>query len=206
MQTLTRRERWLISLALFIVFGIGVIYAYTHRQQDQGNSSSIPQQYGAKKTNSKYSYDQNVNGSSTAFKQAAIKVDVKGAVNQPGLYTLPTGSRVADAIQAAGGLNTHADTETVNLATALVDGDEVNVPAIPVPANKSTAAGTKKININTATAEELDTLSGIGPTRAKEIVQYRLQHGLFLKAEDLLNIEGFGVKLLDKIKDQITVH
>jgi len=138
-----------------------------------------------------------------------LLVDVSGEVNQPGLYTLPPNSRVAAAVDAAGGLTEDADLAMINLAALINDGDKVWVPALNAARSESiqlpTRATNSVLNINTASAKELETLPGIGEVKANQIVAFRAQHGLFMSFEDLLNIPGIGTDLLEKIRPYITL-
>ena len=130
-----------------------------------------------------------------------LTVYVSGAVMLPGVYELPAGSRVNDAIQAAGGFAVGAEQSNINLATPLEDGQQIDVPGIVNPSHVN--AG--RVNINTATVEELDALPGIGPTTAQEIVDYRLQNGDFVYIQDIQKVPGIGPATYDGIKDYITV-
>jgi competence protein ComEA len=138
-----------------------------------------------------------------------LMVDISGEVMNPGLYTLPPNSRVAAVVEAAGGFTENADKASINLAAMLEDGDKVWVPApgstrsetLQIPSRTSNLL----ININTATAKELETLPGIGEVKANQIVAYRTQNGLFLSFDDLLNIPGIGPELLEKIRPNITL-
>ncbi len=150
-------------------------------------------------------------------------IHVAGAVSNPGLVSLPTGSRVQDAIQAAGGLLPEANAGSLNLAALLQDGDRIVVPArLPTAAPQesdpgSTSAATppaksldvqpevKRININTATLAELDTLPGIGPVTAQSIIAYREAHGPFNSIEEIMDVPGIGPVTFERIKDLITV-
>ncbi|MGE5249690.1 MAG: helix-hairpin-helix domain-containing protein [Bacteroidota bacterium] len=149
-----------------------------------------------------------------------ILVNVVGAVPRPGLYELPKGSRVRDAVNAAGGLLADADTAAINLAAPLEDGQQLEVAflaaggtpgAVPTVKAGTTPGATPRatpselVNINTATLEELDRLPGIGPTTAQKIVDYRTQHGPFQRIEDLMNVSGIGPSTFDGLKDLITV-
>lgn len=146
---------------------------------------------------------------------APITVFVTGAVHQPGLYTLPNPSRAQEAILAAGGYLLEADQSAVNLAAFLRDGEKILIPFIPTPLPEKaeeiptpalpTPSVEKPLNINTATAEELDLLPGIGPSKASAIIAYRNKHGDFKRIEDLLNVSGIGPSIFDQIKDRITV-
>ncbi len=153
-------------------------------------------------------------------------VQVEGAVVHPGVYTLPQGSRLQDALKAAGGVLAEADLRSLNLARLLVDGERIDVPykpgfaplveMTPTPKNAPTtpegpSGATQipttraKIDINTATLEELQTLPGIGPVLAQRIIEYRETYGPFVDIEELLNVQGIGESLLDRIRDLITV-
>ena len=152
--------------------------------------------------------------------QAPITVHVVGAVVRPGVYSFPEGSRVQDAVTAAGGLLAEADPNLINLAAKLEDGQQLQIPAVggsipgagatsPAPfAVISTPGGTAVnadlVNINTATVDQLDTLPGIGPTTAQKIIDYRTQHGPFAKIEDIMNVSGIGPATFDNIKNLIT--
>jgi competence protein ComEA len=141
---------------------------------------------------------------------APIMVYVSGSVMKPGIYTLPYGSRVNDAIQAAGGLNADANSQAINLAEILVDGVQVNVPAnqplsIVGDSTRSITVSSQLININTASLEELDTLPEIGPITAQKIIDYREANGAFKTVEDLLEVEGIGEATFNKVRDLITV-
>ncbi len=131
-----------------------------------------------------------------------LVVYVSGAVMSPGVYLLDDGSRINDAIQAAGGFAVGAEQEQINLALLVHDGDQIDVPGI-VSASHVNAG---RVNINTATVDELDSLPGIGPTTAQNIINYRLQNGPFQTLQDLQNVPGVGPATYDQIKDLITIQ
>ena len=138
-----------------------------------------------------------------------IMVDVAGEVLNPGIYTLPANARVADGIAAAGGLLESANTDQINLAAHLADGDKVWVPAVGqtvvnIPDGSVRSSGFL-ININAASANEIETLPGIGEVKASQIVAYRNEHGLFMSVEDLLKVPGIGSELLETIRPLITL-
>jgi competence protein ComEA len=147
----------------------------------------------------------------TEKKPLTVFVDVKGAVVHEGVYEVNESSRMKDVIQLAGGFTEEADRTKVNLAAKVQDEMVVYVPkqgeeASTIMSGQVTADGNeKKVNINTATTEELQTLSGIGPAKASAIIAYREENGPFQKIEDLLNVSGIGDASLEKIKEQITV-
>lgn len=132
---------------------------------------------------------------------ANITVYVSGAVMKPGVYSLPGGSRIEDAINAAGGFAPGAEQDQINLATFVQDGQQIDVPGVISTGHVN--AG--RVNINTASAEELDALPGIGPTAAQAIVDYRLKNGNFAAIQDIKNVPGIGPATYEKIKDYITV-
>jgi competence protein ComEA len=141
---------------------------------------------------------------------ASIRVHVSGAVRQPDVYELPQGCIVKDAVEAAGGPTDNADLDGVNLAVELRDQQQVYVPcqgeAVPMsPALQSGGAVSGPVNINTATAAELETLPGIGPKTADTIVKYREANGPFETVEDIMDVPGIGEGTFEKIKDGITV-
>jgi competence protein ComEA len=130
-----------------------------------------------------------------------LTIYVSGAVSTPGVYSLPEGSRVEAAIQAAGGFSSGAEIDSINQAALLEDGQQVNIPG-NVDTSKIIVG---RVNINTATAVELDALPGIGPTVAQAIIDYRLQNGPFQFVQDIQKVNGIGPATFDKIKDYITV-
>lgn len=148
-----------------------------------------------------------------------IMVDVKGAIKSPGVYELDEGMRVNDAIRVAGGLNEDADVTRVNLAAFLVDGQVVYIPTVneeesvwlnlsnsgedPTLANSQ--GNDSLVNVNTATLEELDALPGIGPSKAKAIIEYREEHGPFTDVKQLGEVSGIGEKTLEKLLPYIRV-
>ena len=163
-----------------------------------------------------------------------IAIHVTGAVRSPGVYYLSTDARVHEAIEKAGGKTDRADIHSLNLAAKVRDGEQIYVPEIreipdvrqaapvpsavkevtspastasPQPAVKRAAPSNgARININTATSQELQTLRGIGPAMARRIIEYRQASGGFSTVDDLTNVKGIGEKTLEKLRDSITVY
>ncbi len=130
-----------------------------------------------------------------------LTVYVSGAVATPGVYSLPDGSRVEAAVQAAGGMLPGAEANNINLASPIADGQQINIPGIVDTSHIN--AG--RVNINAATVAELETLPGIGATTAQSIVDYRLQHGPFQAIEVIQNVPGIGPATYAIIKDYLNI-
>jgi len=150
------------------------------------------------------------------IKETVKKVDVKGAVKSPGLYIAVDGERVLDLVEKAGGFVAEADLNRVNLAQIVEDQMVIYVPRvgeeqenIPLQAGTGIGAGSsqesQKVNINTASESELQTLTGIGPSKAATIIQYRTEKGPFKSIEEIKNIGGIGDKTFEKLKDDIEI-
>jgi competence protein ComEA len=142
---------------------------------------------------------------------ARVVVHVAGAVRRPGVYRLRSGARVHDAVQRAGGATRRADLGGLNLAAKLEDGRQVLVPE-RAPAGTATPAGStapaapgQPVNINTATLEQLDALSGIGPATAQKILDYREEKGGFATVEELGEVPGIGEKRLASLREEVTL-
>ncbi len=149
--------------------------------------------------------------SARATKEPELYVHVAGAVRKPGLLRLPAGTRVATALERAGGPTRRADLTLVNLAAPLQDGQQVVVPvkgaadnaAAAGAAPAAVAAPSAKVHLSTATPEQLDGIDGIGPTLAERIVEYRDAHGGFRSLDALAEVEGIGEKRLATLRDAL---
>lgn len=147
-----------------------------------------------------------------------IMVDIKGAVHQPGLVALPAKSRLQDAIQKVGGLSEEADVNAINLAQVLADGQVIYIlrpGEQPPPTLTATGGGDAnppssggnggKVNLNQASAKDLEALDGVGPKKAEQIVAFRQQQHPFRSVEDLKEVGGIGPKRFEQLKDKVTV-
>ena len=155
--------------------------------------------------------------SETEAMAPAFVVHVCGEVANPGIYELPAGSRIYEAVKAAGGFTENAAEESVNLASPIEDGVQIRIyskeeaetlAAGAAPFDGFEASGEGKepvVNLNTATKEELMTLSGIGESRAEDIIRYREENGGFQNIEDIMKVSGIKDAAFQKIKDRITV-
>ncbi|WP_419150014.1 helix-hairpin-helix domain-containing protein [Priestia megaterium] len=206
------KKHWLIGC---ICLAVGLAF-YIYRTGGEKPESSLQtsdmiraESSAAKKGESS---DQVISSQASPF----VMVDIKGAVQKPGVYQLPKDARVKDALAQAGGATKEADLRQLNLASKLQDEMAVYIPAageeIPPssPVSSISSSGTSNdqplVNINTANTDELQTLNGIGPSKASAIISYREENGLFQTVEDLGQVSGIGEKSLEKIKAQITVQ
>ena len=166
-------------------------------------------------------------GASTTTTAAVLVVDVVGEVRQPGVRRVDDGARIADVVEAAGGLTERADRARINLAAPVSDGERVFVPAVgqqvptvavgAAPAAPTSGAPTSgagdgsaavadaPVNINTATLEQLDTLPGVGPTTAQAIIDHRTENGPFASVDQLLDVRGIGDAKLAELRDRVVV-
>lgn len=150
----------------------------------------------------------NVNGNGTVAEE--IYVQVSGAVVSPGVYKLPLGSRVFEAVELAGGALETADLSMLNQAQVLSDGQMVYIYAVGEQRSGQEPGAVEpddgRINLNTATVQELMTLPGIGQSKAESIISWREEHGAFASVEELMNITGIKEGVFTKIKDHIKVN
>lgn len=208
MTELSKREKILLSFLIVVLLGFFIIAYYTFfKDQNEitfkfEDEPAIPVEATENNENKNDKED--------------IMVYVIGAVKFPGVYSLEEGSRVKDAIEIAGGPLEDSDLIVLNLAEKLQDEDKLYVPKqgeidekIQNIADQNFGISTKddgKININTATIEELKTLPGVGPATAQKIIEYRSESGFFKTIEDIKNVSGIGDKKFEQIKEKITIR
>lgn len=204
-----KENRLLIGgLALLVVTGISYKLFFTEKEE-----VLLPL------SNPSISVEEENEGTSTVNEVSTVQwivVDVKGAVRQPGVYELVVPSRVIDAIQAAGGLTEQADLGRVNQAAFLVDAQVVYIPTVgeessvwegqQITTMDGKGIDDGLIDLNTATDSMLQTLPGIGPSKAQAIIRYREEHGAFKDVNELLNVSGIGQKTLEKLLPLITIR
>ena len=164
---------------------------------------------------------------SSPTKEAALYVDIKGAVKHPGVYKIASNERVSTVIQRAGGLLEQADIQRVNLAQKLADQAVIYIPRVdeetvgecvtfieqpsattttaPTSGATSTSTAEGKVNLNTASKDDLTKLTGIGPKKAEQILAYRQEHGAFKSIDEIKQVSGIGEKTFTSIKDQLTI-
>jgi competence protein ComEA len=183
------KRSMMILLLLAMVAAAGTMYGYYEKDKAVPLDAAVKQE--------------------TATEEK-LTVYITGAVNHPGVVSLAAGSRVADAVNACGGILPTADASALNMAQILKDGIQIRVPEKPAnagdmaqPGNPSSQGGL--VNINLADEKTLDTLPGIGPAMAKRIVEYRQINGQFQSMEDLKKVRGIGDAKYDKLKGRITL-
>ncbi len=203
----SREQKLVVLLGGLLLLGIVLRFALPEENEAarvERDSSEMPAVYSSEGTGA---------GQGEAEETVPLVVHVTGHVVRPGVYDLEKGARVIDALEEAGGSLETADLERVNLAQPLIDGQQVYIPALlpqdedgqaAVPARISPQGS--QVNINTADQAELESLPGIGSVKARSIIHYREQHGLFQQVEDILQVSGIGEKTLESLKDQITVY
>ena len=135
-----------------------------------------------------------------------VVASISGEVKNPGVYSLPIGSRITDLIQLAGGTLDTADPSKIQLAQLIEDGENIEIPSVSIQEKGTDNTSVIKLNLNSATLEELETLPGIGKEKAQAIIDYRSQYGNFSSIQDLMSVPGFGENLFNSIKELIEVE
>ena len=189
------------------------------REKETLTLEEVEERHTEQSTNEKECEDAKTKQPEEAAGQAEeaekeVFVYVCGEVRSPGVYELHPGSRIYEAIRAAGGMTEQADEQYVNQAESLKDGQQIYIPSkeevqtegkAPIQSGEESGTERGKENLNTAGKEELMTLTGIGEEKADSIIRYREENGGFKSPEDLMKIEGIKTGVFDKIKDKITV-
>lgn len=210
MEGILKRKMTMITVA--VAFVAGSIYFFSQQGEDPADTEDI-----FSVTAKEAEMEQSVNESSA--EPEIIKVDVKGAVKSPGIFTAQAGDRVIDLISAAGSFTEKADTDKVNFAQIIEDQMVIYVPEIGeedkgdlenIQVGTSGDAITKGtsgglVNLNTATQEDLQTLTGIGPSKANAILEYRETAGKFKEVDELKQVTGIGDKTFERLRDSISV-
>jgi len=192
---------WLKRNLFFIILGFFIIgFLFISREKEETNHNEItPVNLVSDETEDEASTDER------------MLVDIKGEINTPGVYELNSGSRVNDVIKMADGFTDDADETSINLAQKVHDEMIIIVPIENEESDETLHQTTspteqnEKVKINYATQEEIETLPGIGPSKAQTIIKYREENGLFQTMEDLLDISGIGEKTLENMKDNIQI-
>ena len=213
LDNLTKKQK-IIVIAIAAIVAIGIMYFIYNKNQVK-EDINIENEILV----------NNVSTNENNTNDDIVIIHITGSVKNPGIVKLKEGSRIEDAIEAAGGLTENADITKVNLAYVVEDGTKIKIPSaseedigdediidsksgenIVIEENTvSSNNSTQNININKATEKEFETLPGIGPSLASKIIEYRNQNGKFGSIEDIKNVNGIGENKYEKIKDLITV-
>lgn len=215
-QWVREKKQWILGIA--VIIGIATYY-YMNLSDDvelSNNGQSFDETAAEQQQSAADQADDDIKADTNTSMAEPIKVDIKGAIKKPGVYTASSHDRIIDLIERAGGLAEDADVAKVNLSQKVADEMVIYVPKVgeEIPATESAPVnvaqqnekGDGKININSADATMLDSLPGIGPSKAEAIIEYRETNGPFQKVEDLMNISGIGEKTFEKLKEQVTVQ
>ncbi|MGW4431112.1 helix-hairpin-helix domain-containing protein [Streptomyces tendae] len=223
LQTRCGLERRSVA-ALTVLLAVAAVFAVQHFWSGRTQSVAAPEvvreaaAYGAGKpgptaADSAATGEPGSKAAPTATAGPEIVVDVGGKVRKPGIHSLPAGSRVADALRAAGGVRPGTKTDGLNRARFLVDGEQVIVGAPapapapgagPAPSGPPGAAGpAAPVSLSTATTDQLDTLPGVGPVLAQHIIDYRTQHGGFRSVDELREVNGIGERRFADLRDLV---
>ena len=222
MTRFNKKQKIIIGIFIVVVAIVAIYYSYKQENNFLEETENLEIENQAK---------EGAEESEETTEKEKIIVHISGAVQNEGIVELESGSRVADAIEKAGGLKENAYMDEINLAYQLEDGEKIHIPTVEEQkekenqeskvenesgtgsdgttsrsSNSSINNGSQtKININTATEEELDTLPGIGPSTATKILDYRKEKGKFKTIEEIKEVSGIGESKYEKIKDRITV-
>lgn len=202
-----------VGAAVVLLIVAAVVAVLVSATAQRGTSVGVPTGFGGSFTSSAPPSGVPVPSGSP---RGSILVHVTGAVRQPGLVALGPGARVVDAVAAAGGMADDADPAAINLARPVADGEQLVVRRVGEPppeggtaitggAASGAAPVAGPVNLNTASAAELETLPRIGPALAQRILDWRQANGRFAQASDLLKVSGIGQKLFDGLKDRLVV-
>jgi competence protein ComEA len=199
----------ILAVAACVVIVVAVSLWLTKKPQpEQPPELPIAQESVGKQTDSSRK-PIGASAAGSAKTPSALVISVVGKVAKPGLVTVPVGSRVADALEAAGGVNPNTDVTMLNLARLLDDGEQLVVGiANPAqePVSGDSSGENKKVDLNTATADQLDKLPGVGEVTVQRILQWRAQHGRFTKVEQLRDVDGIGESKFSKLRAQVVVR
>ena len=222
MNYLIKNKKIGLGILVIIIIIISICY---YIYSENNNFLSIQEQ--SLEIDKQELESSNTEDRNTINEEKVIIVHVSGAVNQPGIVELSENSRIADAIEKAGGLKEESCIDEINLAYVLEDGIKIHIPTMDeqkennkiknnsnsyITSESNLSSGknnnqkkTGKININTATQEELETLPGIGPTTSLKIINYRNENGKFKSIEDIKEVSGIGESKFNNIKNMISI-
>ncbi|MPQ42473.1 helix-hairpin-helix domain-containing protein [Clostridium tarantellae] len=204
-----KREKIIGSVALLVILAIFLCIGYINTRPERLTEADMEKMFIDTKPKSEEKSKEDSNSKNS------ITVEIKGEVNKPDVYIVEEEFRIYQLIELAGGVTLEADINSINRASTLTDGQCViigninnetqnNIASVNTMNNVESISG-GKVNINSASKDELMTLTGVGESKAQAIISYREKSGAFKKVEDLQNVDGIGEKTVEKLKDSITV-
>lgn len=216
-----KQEKWITGiLCILLILGAGALYL-NHGQKNTGSDTVFATEKPSETDGTETASDRSTSVSADSRQNAPEEyaVYICGAVKHPGVYRFTQAARVCDVVEAAGGFTKNAATASVNQARYITDGEQIDIlskkqwrksqkqiqEGSPSENNNSTVQDSGKVNLNTATETELMTLSGVGQSKAKAIIDYRTQNGSFGSVEDIMQVPGIKEGVYHQIKDSITV-
>lgn len=220
LENLNKKQKIIFGIIIIFMVAIIIYYIYSTLNNTEYDTEDISTNSSLDVNNTEI---QNISIEENVTEAEEILVHVSGCVKEEKIVSLPDGSRVNDAIEAAGGLTKEADLSNINLAYILEDGEKIYIPkkGEEIPENNSSSMlspstsvtsssssstkNTSKVNINKATEAELETIPGIGPSTALKIINYRNENGKFKSIEDVKKISGIGDAKYEKMKNYITI-
>lgn len=218
---LEKRQYFIIGAVV-----LGLIFFFKKGDTKQDDSASLLPEKTEQSSNSSFSASSQSSSAQPVSQSKTVTCDISGAVKHQGVYTLKTGARIQELIEAAGGAKQNAQLKAVNRAVMLKDQDKIHIPykgekvenasnssstgARTTTTNERTSSESgqndgEKVNLNTASAADLQKLNGIGQKKAEQIIAYRDQNGQFKKIEDLMQVSGIGEKTFAALKDQLAL-
>lgn len=217
MEFIQKNKKWLGVLILLVIGFLFFLHQSKVNQETQQSSINSLLLEDPALTGQDPTSETNEEEQEEVEEISNLVIDVKGAVTAPGVYEMEPGNRIHHVISQAGGLTKEANELLINLATPLEDGMVIYVPkqgeeqAMPAlvqgnSADPSSPGSEGMVNINQASSEQLQTITGIGPSKAEAILSYREENGSFKSIEDLLNVSGIGEKTFEKLKEEITIN
>lgn len=222
-------KEFILEKKQYFIIGVvvlGLIFFFKKEDTKQNENASLLPKKTEQSSSSSFSTSNQSSSAQSVSQSKTVTCDISGAVKHQGVYTLKNGARIQELIEAAGGAKQNAQLKAVNRAVMLKDQDKIHIPykgeKVENASNSSsTGAGTtttnestssesgqnngEKVNLNTASAADLQKLNGIGQKKAEQIIAYREQNGQFKKIEDLMQVSGIGEKTFAALKDQLAL-
>lgn len=204
------------EMAVFIMVILMLIFGGCQKKETAVELKKVEEQTAEESGLSEEKTEDSKKAPQKETSSETVFVHVCGQVCTPGVYELPAGSRIFEAVQQAGGFTGQAASDSLNQAEKVEDGQRIYVPSMEEAAQGTEQAAAEtgggagspsdgKVNLNTADAEELTTLTGIGQSRAEAIIRYREENGKFQSTEELMNVQGIKEGIYEKIKEQIKI-